>query len=154
MAVSAVRTKHWTRVEYERLIDLGAFQPGERLELVGGALLVCEPQGGPHFTAVGLIEDALRHVFGTGWTVRAQGPIALDDDSEPEPDIAVVPGTRRWHSIGARRAVSMREPGSPTTGSSIYLTRCWRCTESRYPPRTRSTAIATRRPSRWGLEIR
>ena len=98
MAVSSLRTKHWTRVEYERLIDLGAFRPGERLELVGGALLVCEPQGGPHFTAVGLIEDALRPVFGIGWTVRAQGPIALDEDSEPEPDIAVVPGSRRDHS--------------------------------------------------------
>ena len=46
MAVSSLRTKRWTRVEYERLIDLGAFRPGERLELVGGALLVCEPQGG------------------------------------------------------------------------------------------------------------
>jgi len=98
MAVSSLRTKHWTRVEYERLIDLGAFRPGERLELVGGALLVCEPQGGPHFTAVGLVEDALRPVFGIGWTVRAQGPIALDEDSEPEPDIAVVPGSRRDHS--------------------------------------------------------
>jgi Uma2 family endonuclease len=98
MAVSSLRTKHWTRVEYERLIDLGAFRPGERLELVGGALLVCEPQGGPHFTAVGLVDDALRPVFGIGWTVRAQGPIALDEDSEPEPDIAVVPGSRRDHS--------------------------------------------------------
>lgn len=98
MAVSPVRTKHWTRVEYERLIDLGAFRPGERLELVGGALLVREPQGGPHATAVGLAEDALRQVFGAGWTVRAQSPIALDDDSEPEPDIAVVPGSRRDHS--------------------------------------------------------
>jgi Uma2 family endonuclease len=98
MAVSSLRTKHWTRVEYERLIDLGAFRPGERLELVGGALLVCEPQGGPHFTAAGLVDDALRPVFGIGWTVRAQGPIALDADSEPEPDIAVVPGSRRDHS--------------------------------------------------------
>ena len=97
MAVSSLRTKHWTRVEYERLIDLGAFRPGERLELVGGALLVCEPQTGPHFTAVGLVEDALRQVFGSGWTVRAQGPIALDEDSEPEPDLAVVPGSRRDH---------------------------------------------------------
>lgn len=97
MAASSVRTKHWTRVEYERLIDLGAFRPGERLELVGGALLVCEPQGGPHFTAIGLVEDALRQVFGSGWTVRAQGPIALDEDSEPEPDLAVVPGSRRDH---------------------------------------------------------
>jgi Uma2 family endonuclease len=97
MAPSPVRTKHWTRVEYERLIDLGAFRPGERLELVGGALLVREPQGGPHATAVGLVEDALRQVFGTGWTVRTHSPIALDADSEPEPDVAVVPGSRRDH---------------------------------------------------------
>jgi Uma2 family endonuclease len=84
-------------VEYERLVDLGAFRPGERLELVGGALVVREPQGGPHATAVGLAEDALREAFGAGWTVRAQSPIALDEDSEPEPDIAVVPGSRRDH---------------------------------------------------------
>jgi Uma2 family endonuclease len=95
MTLSSVRTKHWTRVEYERLVDLGAFRPGERLELVGGALVVREPQGGPHATAVGLAEDALRDAFGAGWTVRAQSPIALDEDSEPEPDIAVVPGNRR-----------------------------------------------------------
>ena len=100
MAVSSPREKHWTRAEYERLVDLGAFRPGERLELVGGALLVREPQGGPHATAVGLVEDALRAVFGAGWTVRGQFPIALDDDSEPEPDIAVVPGSRRDYISG------------------------------------------------------
>ena len=98
MATSPVRTKHWSRKEYERLIDLGAFRPGERLELVGGILLVREPQGGPHATAVGLVEDALRQVFGTGWTVRTHSPIALDADSEPEPDVAVVPGSRRDHA--------------------------------------------------------
>jgi Uma2 family endonuclease len=100
MTLSSVRTKHWTRVEYERLVDLGAFRPGERLELVGGALVVREPQGGPHATAVGLAEDALREAFGAGWTVRAQSPIALDEDSVPEPDIAVVPGTRRDYRRG------------------------------------------------------
>jgi Uma2 family endonuclease len=97
MALSTARIKSWTRLEYERLVDLGAFRPGERLELVGGALVVREPQGGPHATAVGLAEDALREAFGAGWTVRAQSPIALDEDSEPEPDIAVVPGSRRDH---------------------------------------------------------
>jgi len=100
VATSSVRTKHWTRVEYERLIDLGAFRPGEPLELVGGALVVREPQSGPHATAVGLVEDTLRQVFGAGWTVRTQGPIALDEDSELEPDIAVVPGSRRDYSRG------------------------------------------------------
>jgi Uma2 family endonuclease len=100
MALSAVRTKRWTRVEYERLVDLGAFRPGERIELIGGALLVREPQGGPHATAVGLAEDVLRDTFGAGWTVRGQMPIALDDDSEPEPDVAVVPGPRRDYTRG------------------------------------------------------
>ncbi|MGH9891169.1 MAG: Uma2 family endonuclease, partial [bacterium] len=42
-------------------------------------------------------EDALRQAFGAGWTVRTHSPIALDEDSEPEPDIAVVPGSRRDH---------------------------------------------------------
>ena len=100
MTLSSVRTKYWTRVEYERLVDLGAFRPGERLELVGGALVVREPQGGPHATAVGLAEDALREAFGAGWTVRARSPIALDEDSEPEPDVAVVPGNRRDYRGG------------------------------------------------------
>jgi Uma2 family endonuclease len=42
-----------------------------------------------------LTAEALRVGFGPGWIVRIQGPVALDDDSEPEPDIAVVPGEHR-----------------------------------------------------------
>jgi Uma2 family endonuclease len=100
MATPPISTKRWTRLEYERLVDLGAFQPGERLELVGGDLLVREPQRGPHATGLGLVEDALRAAFGAGWVVRLQMPIALDEESEPEPDVAVVPGTRRDYSLG------------------------------------------------------
>jgi len=59
---------------------------------------VSEPQGSAHFTAIGLVEDALRAALGPGWLVRAQGPVALDDESEPEPDIAVAPGGRRDYS--------------------------------------------------------
>ena len=82
-------------MEYERLIDRGIFKPGERLELLDGLLVVREPQGTPHATAIRLVTDALRAAFGAGWRVDAQLPIALDDDSEPEPDIAVVPGGAR-----------------------------------------------------------
>jgi Uma2 family endonuclease len=90
---SAIR--RWTRVEYERLIDTGALAPGERLELIDGLLLVAEPQTPYHFTAVRLVALALARAFGEGWDVRAEGPIALDDDSEPEPDVAVVRGGPR-----------------------------------------------------------
>ena len=94
MSTTPVRTRRWTRVEYDRLIHLGIFRPGEHLELLGGQLMVSEPQGSLHATAVGLVEDVLRECFGTGWVVRGQMPIALDEESEPEPDVAVVPGTR------------------------------------------------------------
>jgi Uma2 family endonuclease len=89
MATTPMRTRRWTRVEYDRLIDLGIFRPGEHLELLGGHLIVSEPQGSLHAAAVGLVEDALRACFGPGWAVRVQMPIALDDESEPEPHLLV-----------------------------------------------------------------
>jgi Uma2 family endonuclease len=42
-----------------------------------------------------LTVEALRVAFGPGWLVRAQDPVALDAESEPEPDVAVVPGRPR-----------------------------------------------------------
>jgi Uma2 family endonuclease len=87
-----VRTRRWTRAEYDRLIRIGAFQPGEPVELLGGELVVGEPQSSAHYTAVGLVETALRSALGAGWLIRPQGPVALDDESEPEPDVALVRG--------------------------------------------------------------
>jgi Uma2 family endonuclease len=92
MASHDVRIRRWSRIEYDKLIDLGIFQPGEPIELLGGELIVSEPQGALHYTAILKTARALELVFSTGWVVRTQGPIGLDDDSEPEPDVAVVPG--------------------------------------------------------------
>jgi Uma2 family endonuclease len=88
-----IQTRRFTRAEYDRLIDLGVFQPGEPIELIGGQLTVSEPQGAYHYGALRKTARAIEVAFGTGWDVRTQGPIALDDESEPEPDVAVVPGT-------------------------------------------------------------
>ena len=85
--------RRWRRVEYERLVDVGLFQ-GDPVELIGGQLVVAEPQGSRHATAVGAADDALRAALPRGWIVRTQMPIALDDESAPEPDLAVVPGAR------------------------------------------------------------
>jgi Uma2 family endonuclease len=92
MADHETRTRRVSRVEYEKLIDLGVFQPGEAVELIDGELILAEPQGPAHYTAIQKTATALQAAFGVGWVVRTQGPIGLDDDSEPEPDVAVVPG--------------------------------------------------------------
>ena len=95
IVMPAVPTRRFTRVEYERLAELDFFRPGERLELIDGVLVIREPQDTPHATGVRLVVRALRAVFGAGWIVDSQLPVALDDYSEPEPDVAVVAGEPR-----------------------------------------------------------
>jgi len=84
-------TRRWTRLEYDHLIELGVFRPEERLELLDGLLVVREPQGSRHAAAIRRVIAALRHALGSAWQIDSQLPIALDDDSEPEPDVSVVP---------------------------------------------------------------
>jgi Uma2 family endonuclease len=95
MSESSVRTRKWTRIEYERLAEAEILGPEDRIELLGGHMIVKEPQHSPHATSIRLVQLALTAAFGSGWDVRAQMPIALDDESEPEPDVSVVPGDPR-----------------------------------------------------------
>lgn len=100
MAKVEVRTRQWSRAEYDRLIEMGFFQPRDPVELIGGQLIVAEPQGSYHFAAIRTVEETLRKTFGAGWEVRGQGPVALDEESEPEPDVSVVSGSFRDYTAG------------------------------------------------------
>jgi len=90
-----VRTRLWTRVEYDRLISLGIIQEDERLELLAGELVLRDRQSPGHAFAIQSLGDALGHAIGPGGHVRTLSPIALDSESEPEPDLSVVPGVIR-----------------------------------------------------------
>ena len=92
-----MQTRPWTRAEYDRLIEIGFLDEDEPIELLGGQLVVREPHCSPHATGVRLADEALRRVFGPGWDVRAGLPVALDEESEPEPDVCVVPGGPRTY---------------------------------------------------------
>jgi Uma2 family endonuclease len=95
MSESSVRTRKWTRIEYDRLVEAEILGPEDRIELLGGQMIVKEPQYSPHATSICLVVRVLTAEFGTGWNVRAQMPVALDEESEPEPDVSVVPGDPR-----------------------------------------------------------
>jgi Uma2 family endonuclease len=90
-----VRTRKLKRVEYDRLVEADVFGPEDRIELFDGRMIFKEPQYSPHATAIQLVQRTLTAVFGAGWNVRPQMPVALDEDSEPEPDVCVVPGDPR-----------------------------------------------------------
>lgn len=84
--------KRWTRKEYEQLVEQEFFTRKDRIELIDGLLVVAEPQSAYHYTTIRFVARVLAQTFGAGWDVRTEAPVALDDNSVPEPDVAVVRG--------------------------------------------------------------
>ena len=112
MAQAPLTLRRWKRIEYDRLVALGVFH-GEPIELIGGQLVVAEPQYPYHASAISAADYALRAVLPPGWIVRVQAPVSLDDESEPEPDLAVVAGRpadyREAHPARPALAVEVAE---------------------------------------------
>ena len=84
------RIRPLLRTEYDQLVGSGAFET-ERLELLDGMLVTMTPQDAAHAHTVQRLAEILTVALRGRAIVRTQSPLALLDDSEPEPDIAVVP---------------------------------------------------------------
>lgn len=111
----SVQLKRWARKEYDRLVTLGVMGPDDRVQLIEGEIVEMPPQGPGHATAVTLLLDALRAAFSSGYVVRAQLPLAVGVFSEPEPDVAVVPGhPRECRDQHPTMAVLVAEVGGTT----------------------------------------
>jgi Uma2 family endonuclease len=82
-------TAKWTIEEYHRLVETGILAD-RRVELLAGIIVEMPPDGIPH--AVYCTESAtyFRNLLGDRAKVREGHPITLPNDSEPEPDIAIV----------------------------------------------------------------
>lgn len=92
LATLAESIRPLRRVEYDRLVDLGVFE-GEKVELLRGFLVRMSPRGVAHASTIQSLTHTLILSLGASGraAIRVQLPLALADDSEPEPDIAIVP---------------------------------------------------------------
>ncbi|MCY7383105.1 MAG: Uma2 family endonuclease [Microcoleus sp. CAN_BIN18] len=82
--------KRFTTEEYHRLTELGFFAEDERVELINGELVKMAAKGTAHSVCETRLERELFKLLGERATLRGQQPIILPDDSEPEPDRAIV----------------------------------------------------------------
>jgi Uma2 family endonuclease len=80
--------------EYHRMIEAGILGENDRVELLDGWILEMSPIGPPHSTCVSLICSALQERLPSGFVIRAQSPITLEN-GEPEPDVTVARGNIR-----------------------------------------------------------
>lgn len=65
------------------------------MELLEGEIIEMSPEKSRHAAGIDLALDALRRAFGPSHTIRVQHPLAVSGGSEPQPDLAVVPGSAR-----------------------------------------------------------
>lgn len=75
--------------DYHRMIEAGILDD-RKVELLEGVITEMVPQGMPHAYYSDDSGDYLSELLGSRAKVREAKPITLNDDSEPEPDIAVV----------------------------------------------------------------
>ncbi|MGC8638654.1 MAG: Uma2 family endonuclease [Isosphaeraceae bacterium] len=78
--------------EYERLTSAGALDD-PRVELIDGYLVKKMPKYPPHIWTVYAVIEILRMLL-PGWWCRKEDPVRIPLFDEPEPDVAVVRGSR------------------------------------------------------------
>jgi Uma2 family endonuclease len=79
-------THRFTREEFDRMVELGAFED-VRVELLDGELVDVSLQGPEH---AAVIRALTRWFAPRGDLLCVQLPLAATEDSEPEPDVALV----------------------------------------------------------------
>jgi Uma2 family endonuclease len=83
--------------QYHQMIATGILPEGEPIELLEGYMVLKMSRGTPHDVSLDMLAEQLSRVLPAPWYPRTQMAITLAD-SEPEPDIAVVPGPRRQYA--------------------------------------------------------
>jgi Uma2 family endonuclease len=90
-ALASAPMRRWSRAEYERMVEVGLLGANDRVELLGGMLVEMSPIGTRHAATVDRLTELLITALARRARVRIQGPFAASDDSEPEPDLAIIP---------------------------------------------------------------
>jgi Uma2 family endonuclease len=90
MASAIVVPKRFTLTEYHRLIELGFLSEADRVELIYGEIVHMVAKGRAHETCNRKLMRELLKLLGDRATLQNQSPISFPDDSEPEPDFAII----------------------------------------------------------------
>ena len=85
-----VTPKTWTTAEYHRLIEIGVLSSEDKIELLDGQIVEMSPAGNYHAACIDYIGPYLERIIGEEYWIRRQNPILLANNSEPEPDLAIV----------------------------------------------------------------
>ena len=87
--VETARRK-FTRAEYHLMGEVGILKPTDRVELIRGEIVQMSPIGRRHAAFVDNLHQLLVMRLAGRAIVSVQNPVALSDDSEPQPDLKLL----------------------------------------------------------------
>jgi Uma2 family endonuclease len=91
MAVEVAGARRlFTREEYHRMAEVGILKPSDRVELIRGEIVEMSPIGRRHVAFVNNLTALLVMRLAGRANVSVQNPVALTDDTEPQPDFALL----------------------------------------------------------------
>lgn len=82
--------RKFTVDEYYRMAEVGILERDERVELIEGEIIVMPPIGPEHADNVDEFNEVLARYAPGRYRVRIQNPVRLSNESEPEPDVALL----------------------------------------------------------------
>ena len=92
-AVTTLPVRRFTLDEYHHLIEIGFLQEDDRVELLNGWIVAKMGINPPHASSLTRLSRRLGRLLGHDWIIREQTSLTIpSSDSEPEPDVVVVPG--------------------------------------------------------------
>ena len=133
-----VAKKRFTVDEYYRMADAGILTAEDRVELIDGEIIEMSPINLAHANGVGYVTDALTVACALGYYINVQQPFFVPGakpGSEPQPDVAVIPGSRRNSTAHPTRATLSNRPHPvipilpprrmrPQSATGVTLLRC------------------------------
>lgn len=107
---TTVTRRRFTVADFHRMAEAGIFTEDDRVELIDGEVLEMTPIGPRHAATVKRLVELLTTSLSGSAIVSVQDPIQLADDTEPQPDLAVL-----------RRRADYYAEAHPTTADVLLV---------------------------------
>jgi Uma2 family endonuclease len=89
-ATDMIRRHRLTVPAYRRMAEAGILAPDARVELIEGEIIDMPPIGSRHAGTVKHLARVLQRCAGDLAIVQVQDPVSLDENSEPQADLALL----------------------------------------------------------------
>ena len=90
MLPTGARRRRFDTEEYHRMVEARVLSEDDRVELVEGEIVEMTPIGARHVNCVNRLTRVLSRYAGDNYLVSVQNPLRLDEDTEPQPDLALL----------------------------------------------------------------